>query len=734
MKKNLLNALSPVKRNVLYSFNVIALLFLSALYNGVIPDYLADDCTDCNTLVCDGNGCDDGVPADGVFTEETCSSCSDPTPGSKRACAQVFLDYSDEDLETPCAVYFDTQEGGNFDIYISDGNCSIDNCTPDFTVQGGSTIPVGSIIDLTTKTGYLVICKDGASGRRDMNFILFCCGDGDCNTEDIVVNTADCDLGNRPTRADIEECACEYEEIPEPNCDDGDCNTIDTYNRETCECEHEAIPPPNCDDNDCNTEDSYNYMTCECEHTPIPPPNCDDNDCNTEDSYNSETCECENTPIPPPNCDDNDCNTEDSYDAETCTCVNTPIPPPDCDDNDCNTEDSYDAETCTCVNTPIPPPDCNDNDCNTEDSYDAETCTCVNTPIPPPDCNDNDCNTKDYYDAETCTCINEPIPPPDCNDYDCNTKDYYDAETCTCINEPIDPPTCDDGDPCTVEFYDPTTCECVYTPIDCCSDETAYGGKGICFTDLGARNNKWGWVLGSIDCDDIIGMENKVCYRLYAGAAHCETSRGYDVGEVCVWIDKKTHKINIKYDLEDAYGYDFRLGTVHAWAGCYGDWPKNFAPGKFTSKGTSADKDMATVMIDAHYVKKCKSDFYLILHAEVEVCETHHYYDANDEPGSVIDQLENAQDLQTQDLTLTTFPNPASEYIQLDISGLQDGRTEVQLIDRLGRLIMIQRVDDALRNTQLRLELSSQITNGIYYIILRNGDQVKTAPVMVFKE
>jgi len=69
------------------------------------------------------------------------------------------------------------------------------------------------------------------------------------------------------------------------------------FNIITCQCEHNPIAPGACEDGDCNTLDTYNTQTCLCEHTPVPPPDCNDDDCNTSDFYNIETCECEHEPI-----------------------------------------------------------------------------------------------------------------------------------------------------------------------------------------------------------------------------------------------------------------------------------------------------------------------------------------------------------------------------------------------------------------------------------------------------
>ncbi len=274
------------------------------------------------------------------------------------------------------------------------------------------------------------------------------CDDGDCNTSDSYDNTI---------------CACINTPIDPPNCDDSDCSTEDSYDSATCTCLNIPADIPDCDDNDCNTDDTYDQTNCVCVNTPISPPNCDDSDCSTADNYDSTTCTCVNTPIDPPNCDDGNCsNGVETYDEQNCVCVpGTPLTPLDCDDNDCNTEDVYDEATCSCINTPITPPNCDDGDCNTEDSYDSVNCICVNTLIGAPDCDDGDCNTINTYDYATCECVATPIEPLNCDDDICGTEDSYDSTTCTCINTPIEPPVCDDGI-CSngVEIYNAETCEC----------------------------------------------------------------------------------------------------------------------------------------------------------------------------------------------------------------------------------------------------------------------------------
>jgi len=301
------------------------------------------------------------------------------------------------------------------------------------------------------------------------------CDDGNCNTLDtfdpdscecIHINiTPDCDDNDCSTDDfyDAAICQCFHVAVTPPDCDDNDCNTIDTYDNNTCNCVYTVIPPPDCDDNDCTTTDLYDVLTCECANILNPPVNCDDNDCTTTDIYNASTCECEYVDVILPDCDDDDCTTIDEYDPLTCNCTNTSIEVDNCDDNDCNTNDFYDVVNCECVYEVIPPPDCDDNNCNTTDSYNSSTCLCENVVIDIPDCDDNNCNTDDLYDVTTCECVNTLIPPPDCDDNDCNTTDSYDAMTCNCVFTVIPPPDCDDGDCNTDDFYDVDSCECINT-------------------------------------------------------------------------------------------------------------------------------------------------------------------------------------------------------------------------------------------------------------------------------
>ncbi len=87
----------------------------------------------------------------------------------------------------------------------------------------------------------------------------------------------------------------------------------------------------------------------------------------------------------------------------------------------------------------------------------------------------------------------------------------------------------------------------------------------------------------------------------------------------------------------------------------------------------------------------------------------------------------------SDDLTLSAYPNPASSFIRLDIAGISEGGTEIQMVDMLGRQIKSWSTDVA-GTISTHFDLTETMRDGIYYLIVKNAGKVKTAPVMVFKE
>ncbi len=158
----------------------------------------AQDCVDCNVMVCDGVNCDDGSSADGVQTSRKCG-CGTEISG---ACAKVVVDLTLNPYFDPndpnCGLIFKTQEQGNFSIYMAEGNCEVSNCgAPDFVVSSGQTISGFPSSGVFT----LMVCKNGGNaGRRDFSFSI------SCSTVENCVNQVD-DNGNNFIDCDDADCS-----------------------------------------------------------------------------------------------------------------------------------------------------------------------------------------------------------------------------------------------------------------------------------------------------------------------------------------------------------------------------------------------------------------------------------------------------------------------------------------------------------------------------------------------
>ena len=520
--------------------------------------YLAEDqsivCVPCDGTPVEPPSCDDGDPNTmDSFDPLTCNCINEELICGGMTCndgCDLTIDMLDE-ITCECVFTEPTCDDGNPDTEDSFDaeNCNCLNEEP--IICGGMTCNDGC--DLTTdvlNTNKCVCeyteptCDDGNPNTIDSFDYLNCecinicdgltCDDGCDLTIDIldeitcecVFTEPTCDDGNPDTEDsfDAENCNCLNEEpiiCGGMTCNDGCDLTTDVLNTDKCKC---IYTEPTCDDGNPNTVDSFDFLNCNCINEEIiicDGLTCDDGCDLTTDVLDETTCECVFTE---PNCDDDNPDTEDSFDAENCNCINETIIfceglscddgcglttdilypitcecdyiLPDCDDGNPDTEDSFDAENCNCINEgPICDGLTCDDGCDlTTDMLDETTCECVFTE---PDCDDGNPDTVDSFDDESCNCINEePIicggmtcndgcdlttdvlntdkcicvyTEPTCDDGNPSTVDSFDYLNCNCINEgPIcDGLTCDDGCDLTTDSIDPNTCECIFTNPDC---------------------------------------------------------------------------------------------------------------------------------------------------------------------------------------------------------------------------------------------------------------------------
>ncbi|MTB52185.1 T9SS type A sorting domain-containing protein [Lewinella sp. W8] len=176
-----------MKNSILHTCLLLVFFLLGA------SDRASAQCDGCNVMVCDGNACDDGSPADGVQTSRNCG-CGQEIRG---ACAYVEIDMTLNPYFDPndpsCSLIFSTQESGNFSIYLLEAGCDLTDCgNPDFVITGG-----GAISGFPSSGQFeVMVCKNGGNaGRRDFSFGVSCSSVENCLNaiDDNLDGFIDCD-------------------------------------------------------------------------------------------------------------------------------------------------------------------------------------------------------------------------------------------------------------------------------------------------------------------------------------------------------------------------------------------------------------------------------------------------------------------------------------------------------------------------------------------------------------
>ena len=75
------------------------------------------------------------------------------------------------------------------------------------------------------------------------------------------------------------------------------------------------------------------------------------------------------------------------------------------------------------------------------------------------------------------------------------------------------------------------------------------------------------------------------------------------------------------------------------------------------------------------------------------------------------------------DYTVKAYPNPFKYNFKLKLTSASEDKVEVMVYDMLGRMITSKKVDAANINT---VELGEEYTAGVYNIIIRQGNDIKT--------
>ncbi len=288
------------------------------------------------------------------------------------------------------------------------------------------------------------------------------------------------------------------------------------------------------------------------------------------------------------------------------------------------------------------------------------------------------------------------------------------------------------------------------TIVDCCEDETAFAFQdGNCFRKRVKQNGnsngnitRWGWYVSIPYSDFTSGLS--LMYDFVAGAGRCDympgdpSSKGTKVGVVAVEIDGNdlTVSFNVTdYDLSDDIYYE--LGTVHVNVDC--QLPKKLAPGQYNGKdygtvetmGTTAA--MMTFNLSELNLDCSGGDVIIIAHAEVDVCYPIDFFLADVQPETVL--FETWSELSVEDqssLSISAYPNPAHDYIDLDLLGWSNGDTRIEIVDMLGRMVKEIEIEN-VGSDRLRIDLPASLGDGVYFIRLQDTDVREVVPFIIMR-
>jgi hypothetical protein len=82
---------------------------------------------------------------------------------------------------------------------------------------------------------------------------------------------------------------------------------------------------------------------------------------------------------------------------------------------------------------------------------------------------------------------------------------------------------------------------------------------------------------------------------------------------------------------------------------------------------------------------------------------------------------------------LMVYPNPASDVLNLRISGFQQGEIEIRIANTLGQLLYNETYFNDLSSEEIALKLDNRFSNGIHMVLVSQGDKVYSKQLIVLK-
>ena len=251
-----------------------------------------------------------------------------------------------------------------------------------------------------------------------------------------------------------------------------------------------------------------------------------------------------------------------------------------------------------------------------------------------------------------------------------------------------------------VTITDKTTTTCTgsgsgtLTLVPCCSSETAYAAASESDDRVqfcgNIKSNNWGWINGPYS---YLGLDETL--PLYAGAGGCDIDSGLQVGTIN--LSYNAGNIEVVYMLNDPATEYYQVNSIHVYIGC-DDLPR-FAgsPGQYPYKDFVMIDELTYKVIvpladlmngNPNGPNYCPEEFYLIAHAQVDVCE------GTREPEPTASVVQSTQSIQAESLSIETVENdvsvspvPFDEEINLSYDLNYTSDVTIEIFDFGGNLL-----------------------------------------------
>jgi hypothetical protein len=336
----------------------------------------------------------------------------------------------------------------------------------------------------------------------------------------------------------------------------------------------------------------------------------------------------------------------------------------------------------------------------------------------PGDCG---CNVADTdSDADGVADCNDPCP-----------NDPNDTCNCTAGDQDNDG-VCDDVDNC-VGTYNPDQADTDGDGIgDICDSDTLICETGFakstvnstCFNDYGFNN--WGWT-------NYINSTGTYDLNLHIGAAQCQDSEENKVGNVVV--EYYNGEVVATYNVISGY----EINATHLYIGCT-PYPMKgnkgtVAPGQYTFKKDGLN-NINSYTIGPIDVNELTDGFYVIAHAKI--CEASCIkctQMGSYSPRKNTVTCNNINDKTSQSslygARLELYPNPASDYIILDIVNMETQNAKVTIYNSYGIMLSQKFIGN---NRKVKLDVNNLTQDGLYFIMVEDNSTRLGKPVVIKKE